>query len=728
MGSTRRLTFLQGALEFLQLGLILGLCHTMMELVWLGWYGVRLEKGDFPALLLVYGGLAMLFCVLLWTLFFAISSLGIFKSFRNGSSARAWFLLVVLPGYAFVGSWVIQRISDAKTALIHLGIFLVLAVILLLRYRKRCSPGRAIPLALLGLMAIIYPLTLFAHEQIGIPAEHQGGLLIRLLWPGVLLFLAAVIVPGRTPAEDGRRPLWRAIASLAVLLGVVLLLWATVWPLELRYHLHEDSSLQVAERGSERPDVLLLILDTLRADHMELFGYERETSPNLTRFAREECVLVKEMIATAPSSLPSHGSIFTGMFSSMHGGHKQFVDDENPPIFGYYVRNDVPTLAEAMADLGYHAVGLSANFLLRSYGLGRGFTHYNVISSSRLLAEGLTWVNAFRYRGRSLGRELEKLLPRVIARSTLVFDRYEPTYRRAREMSRLAARWYEEYPDDPVFMMINYFDVHDPYLPVPEFDQHFVKEPPGLDWVGYPKGRYAQYLLGNESFSEAEIEYMVGQYDAEILYLDRELNHFFDHLKKIDRYDETMIIIISDHGEGFLEHGFLNHGASVYQPQILVPALVKMPRSWTGELPDPESPIQFVDIFPTVMHAIGGEIPESVEGSIWAADRDYALSELYCQFCRFTNIANHRPDLKREVFALVTKGHKVIFSEQTGIEHYDLLADPGEQQDLAGSDPELEQYLVTEMVERLATQFDPRTGGQSDRDMVDQLRSLGYVQ
>ncbi|MCK4415475.1 MAG: sulfatase-like hydrolase/transferase [Candidatus Eisenbacteria sp.] len=179
------------------------------------------------------------------------------------------------------------------------------------------------------------------------------------------------------------------------------------------------------------PNVLLVVLDTVRAQNMELFGYPRATMPFLARFAREECDYGGKMLANAPCTLPSHASMFTGHFPSSHGAHKLALsDDGDRSRYCYSLDNSKPTLSEWLGAAGYRTAGISANYgVLSGYGLRRGFGYYDCVESDMSIARRICWLWTFRVGGGSWGSALRYRLPDRLTKATVCFTRQRPDYR-----------------------------------------------------------------------------------------------------------------------------------------------------------------------------------------------------------------------------------------------------------------------------------------------------------
>ncbi len=358
---------------------------------------------------------------------------------------------------------------------------------------------------------------------------------------------------------------------------------ATVWRAEWQAH----RRLPPAPRGA--PNVLLITLDTVRAKNLSLYGYGRHTSPQLERWASKG-VTFDRALATAPWTLPSHASMFTGRYPDhLSTGWHTPLD------------NTYPTLAEVLASHGYATAGFVANryYCGADSGLGRGFAHYDdyrlspgeLVNSSSLTR----WV---------FGRKPVRGL----------LDYYNLYGRKsAREVNEAFLRWESARGDRPFFAFLNYFDAHDPYLPPPPFDRRFgpalTPEQRALmtDW--WPCERLR--------LTKPQIDLAMRAYDSCLAGLDHQIGLLLDELQRRGVLENTLVIITSDHGEQFGEHDLLLHGNSLYRNLLHVPLVVLFP----GRVPEGRRVAEFVslrDLPATVLDLL------RLEGKGWFPGRSLA--------------------------------------------------------------------------------------------------------
>jgi arylsulfatase A-like enzyme len=430
-----------------------------------------------------------------------------------------------------------------------------------------------------------------------------------------------------------------------------------------------------------QPSVVLITLDTTRPDHLAIYGYEKETAPNLTRLASEGQVF-DNFVTMTSWTLPTHASLFTGLFPSTHQAH--YTDDGNvalsdvlgdegllPQFRANRLPDEAVTLAEILQEEGYATFGVGAGPWLKPiFGLAQGFESWDADSNS------------------SGGR-------------------------RADEVNRLAleslGRAFGAGSNDPFFLFLNYFDPHDPYDAPDDQSARFLdpqpKRNPNSKW---PKIRAA--------------------YDSEILYMDRHLGKILDHLREHDRFDSSWIVVTSDHGEHFGEHGLEYHGFSLYEGVSRGVLVIKPPKGVSLDV-DPSERIQSVDIMPTLLEALGIATAPVMEGQPLGAITHPIVSEL------FRNPGNVRwkgKRFERELRALYLGNFKLVTSSKqrdrdAGL--FDLDADPREKDDLRERRPEKHRAMQAELVrwrEALLPPLALDTVENIDPETQRQLEALGY--
>jgi arylsulfatase A-like enzyme len=380
---------------------------------------------------------------------------------------------------------------------------------------------------------------------------------LLLLVPGLAHYAAALVAIGlgiQTTRMVARHPVkaTRLVRrSAPIILAAMLVFGAVAWTL-LRPAAGPSGS--TTPGAARPPNVLFITLDTVRAASLSLYGYSRNTTPNLDRFAARGSVF-DHAITSSPWTLPSHASMFTGRWA-----HELSADYLTP------LDSKHPTLAEYLGRNGYTSAGFVANLGYSSHetGLGRGFHHYEdyprsagQIASSSTVARTL----ADNFRLRALVEDDEHL-SRVPAE----------------DLNRRALDWIGSHAGAPFFVFLNYFDAHEPYLPPPPFDRKF--------GPGRARGRYSplhRWLwdpqLAETRLDDAQRQEEIDAYDGALAYLDDQVGRLFADLERRGLLAGTIVIITADHGEEFGEHGVYEHGYSLYRAAVHVPLIVVAPGS-----------------------------------------------------------------------------------------------------------------------------------------------------
>jgi len=409
-----------------------------------------------------------------------------------------------------------------------------------------------------------------------------------------------------------------------------------------------------ASQTATRPNVILVSLDTVRADHLSLYGYPRDTTPNLRKFAAEASVYT-QALSSSNMTLGSHGSLFTGLYPSWHGAH--YTRGEP---FGHPLSTRFPTLAGILAKHGYLTIGSVANraYLQPSFGLNRGFQYYDL--ESPFFAE-----TADFYLRSGVRAILKPALER----------RFGLVYRRAEEVNRPVLSLLETQPQKsiPVFLFVNYMDAHWPYNPAPPYDTMFPGKAGEMTDAEY--GAMSMVVIkGQRPITAAERAHLVSQYDGGIAYMDAQLGVLFERLKQLHLYDNSLIIVTADHGEAMGDRNLIGHGISMYQDQVHVPLIVKYPLTTRHTAQD--EPVSSVDILPTVLEVIGEKPPAELHGASLLHPEALKNRQILLEGYQDKVFAKWDPRFARDQRAFISKTKKLIASTPGKREVYDVAADP----------------------------------------------------
>jgi arylsulfatase A-like enzyme len=412
------------------------------------------------------------------------------------------------------------------------------------------------------------------------------------------------------------------------------------------------------------PNVLFIVLDTVRAQSLSLSGYPRNTSPNLVELARQG-VRFDQARAPAAWTLPSHASMFTGRWP-----HELSTRPDRPLDATH------PTLAEYLRDHGYATAGFVANtyFCSRWYGLGRGFVHY----------EDVALVPVEILRSSVLGRYLfKKLGPANRNRPNAYFDRKDAITINEEVISWLTS----ERGGRPFFAFLNYYDAHDPYLSPESAAHHFGVQPSSKDDLA----KLRDWLrVSLKPVSPHMKELALDCYDNCIADLDLHLGKLFRTLDASGLLANTLVVITADHGEGFGEYGEFGHGQSLHRDVMNVPLLVVLPKTIPGGRVVTEA-VCLRDLPATVVDLLGlaqqSPFPGRSLARHWASEARHARVAEEPILGETADETSAIPIGAKTARSLLADGKLYIRTKAGREELYDVVADPAESKNLAGTPP-----------------------------------------
>jgi len=578
----------------------------------------------------------------------------------------------------------------------------------------------AVAIALVALLPAASPLVAAAAGAVlggELARWGEGSHHLEDLWRSLLFGVVGVAALAASPRWRLPAPLPGARGSLALAAGAVAL---AVVAGPVRF-----DSLPEGPPGEGPVDgpapAVLIVLDTVRADHLTSYGYERDTAPQLDRFAREHAVVVERAVSNGAASLPSHASLFTGLVPPRHGAHYPLADDPSPPTYAYPLAAGIPTLAEQMGERGYWTVGVSANAgpLSPAYGLHRGFDVYRAILNP-----------VFEYKCRAAWHMASRLAEPLEALSWLpLFSEVEfflwgVSYRRADVITDEAIELIDRAGDHPFFLFVNYFDAHHPYNPPLRCRDAFSGRLDRFDrQAGIRETAKRLHIDGKPIRPEVRAHH-VSLYDGELRCLDEALGRLLARLERHPRWDEMLVVVTSDHGEALGDHQLMGHGLSLYDELTWVPLIVKP--GWEPTSPEPGTriagPMQSVDVFPTVLEHAGVTAPADGDGRPWGRGRRRAQSWLGVR----RQYAEVRPDrFMRDLRAVEEEGWKLVVGSNDRIELYDLQNDPDETIDRNEVEPERVERRLGRRGR--AERPDPPRVEPGD-EALERLRVLGYLE
>ena len=430
--------------------------------------------------------------------------------------------------------------------------------------------------------------------------------------------------------------------------------------------------------------VVLIVVDTLRADHLGLYGYDRPTSPNLDAWAADGRVF-EHAFAPSPWTLPSFSSLYTGRWPLVHQGGlatEESAGDGQTPLF-LGPDADLPTVAETLQDAAVRTLAVATNPLLAaSFGMARGFDRYDLDL------------------GPSGGSSP-----------------------RAEEVVRRALALVDEVKGQPFFLVVHLFDPHASYDAPPPFRHTFTASMQSVFTL--PVEDVLDIRRRSRELAPQDRAFVAAAYDEEIAYTDAQLGVLRDGLAARGVLETSLIIFTADHGEELFEHGSFLHGHAMWQELLHVPLVVWGPGVAPGREP---VPVSLVDIAPTVLEGVGLASPSPFDGrSLWptlSAGVPLPTRPLFSEGV----MSGSKPQS-----AVVDWPRKLIVNHQDGlIEAFDLVQDPHERTNLAGEARATTGALIAHLCrhQQTAQGIDRATDhlpAAPDPAVLERLRALGYV-
>jgi arylsulfatase A-like enzyme len=444
-----------------------------------------------------------------------------------------------------------------------------------------------------------------------------------------------------------------------------------------------------------RLNLLLITFDTLRRDHVSCYGSAKLTTPHVDQLASQG-VLFTDVQGVVPITGPSHATIMTGLYPQAHGAFRNGVPMHQEPV----------TLAEMLKDSGYRTGAVVSGWTLRAQqcGLSQGFESYD-----DAMNQHYKMVNVMR---------------------------------RGDGVTDSAIRWLDAGASDsrPFFLFVHYFDAHEPY-------------DLALD-MGLKDNPAKKDLPSSVAYTEN-----LPAYDNEIAYADSQLGRLLDHLRERSLLDRTLIVFTADHGQSFGDNGYGGpqgeHGRKVYQSQVAVPLVMRLPGLIPAGTRD-DLPVSHIDIVPTIAGLLGipqEKVPPALPGaSLARVIEDPSAAPPWGRARRtrhglafggavgnkwniFRWMQNHDVETAQPLcaYVLTDDGRKVIvdFTKKRRVEIYDLKSDPGEKVNLAGHDvtpdaAEKQGEDVFAWYDR--TRSTDLTAPATSAEDLEKLRALGYVE
>ncbi len=608
--------------------------------------------------------------------------------------------------------------------LLYLGAGSVLGAILGLVLLKSRRPGRLacflLPF-LLGLPVFARLLVVINHDYL--PELRSTASIIGNVGYGVaslillLVFYrwvaASVREPGGTPLRLARGlflVLWIGMLGLG---SIAIIMWHSSGP-----HAGESRS-----GGARNPNVIMVLIETTRADHIGCYGYKRDTTPNIDALAKEG-VVFENYYTAAPFSGPSKATLATGLFPYNNGVRSM----------PQRIRRDVKTLAQVFRANGYRTGGFASGlFMGPQFGYHRGFETYECLG---------TPYDLFRFTTALRGLELtlNRLTPWYMDENERV---------RVEDATRAVPRvlnWIDSDAADPFYCLLEFNEPHLDYVPPPPFNKKFTEDYPGYTLMKDISTRKIPrydviYDFDKLGYSQRDVAQSIALYDGEIAYVDWAIGNLVAGLRKRGLLDNTVLMVTADHGENFGEHGIYFQHTQLYEAALHVPMVVHYPRQLQPARI--KGLVGEVDVFPTLMELAGISYTAPLDGvsMLRKIDNDVSNYPLFAEddimrdpaLKRYPNYRVYLPGVAGK-WRMIREGDwKLIYiPNATGGEYelYDVVKDPLERNNLYATEPAIGERLRL----RLDQWIEQDKSGEKDLDPAmlkareKELRALGYIQ
>jgi len=480
-----------------------------------------------------------------------------------------------------------------------------------------------------------------------------------------------------------------------------------------------------SETATPRPHVVLIVMDTTAASHLSLYGYSRPTSPHLERIAAEGTVF-RRAFSSAPWTLPSHASLFTGLYPLQHG-----AGFEHP-----HLNQGTLTLAEILRRRGYRTVGYSNNaWIGDNTGLHQGFLSFTKVMTWNQEGDAYTLrTSNWTPSGYQNGMQTHALTSALEDSGSAV------TNRLIREELQ-----GHDFDSQPLFLFVNFLEPHLPYRPPGDFARQMFDDEELEQSARQVRQDVHAHETGIAPLSEEQFALLRGLYDGEVAYVDHRVGELLTFLEELGIMDDTLLVITADHGEQIGDHGFLGHNLNVYDDLLHVPLLLRYPPLFDAGT-TVEEPVETRDVFASIVSLVAPEAlaetplreihPLPTRNSSSIPER-YLVAEYDRPLVRLKAWEKRWPGrdfshLQRTFTTLRAEGWKLIMASDGGQELFDTRNDPGETVNLAAQHPERVEMLQARLADWRREALAALPGGQGEIPPMDEetrkkLQALGYI-
>jgi len=433
----------------------------------------------------------------------------------------------------------------------------------------------------------------------------------------------------------------------------------------------------LSQTPPEKPNIIFILIDALRADHLGCYGYPLPTSPDLDELARSGALFLNAYTAS-PFTVTSLASIFTGLYPWEHR-----------VIFAYdlHLKESFLTLAEVLQKAGYQTAGFSAvYFLPTSLGLSQGFELSNESCASSFF------------------------------------------FGDAQCLTEQVIKWLEQEASPPFFLYIHYVSTHAPYR-APEFYQKLfsagIKKPGGEVGKGeiLRFGKHRRWYQLPRSPTEQELKWLISQYDGEIRYANDQIARLLEYLRRKGIYQKSLILVIADHGEAFFEHKKMDHTEELHRSVARIPLILTGPGIPAGKRIT--QVVRSIDFAPTILEYLGISGLSQISGkSFLSLLKKEKIESRSALSVRFLNRKKFQISLVKYPYHFL-----LYFPKKKNIELYRIDRDPQEKNNLAPTNPELVEKLLSLVPDYQTVLLGKKPApGKYDQETIRRLKSLGYME
>jgi len=453
------------------------------------------------------------------------------------------------------------------------------------------------------------------------------------------------------------------------------------------YYERDASSIDKPSPFTPAPNVIFIMADALRADHLPAYGYKKIKTPNIDSLAGDS-VLFTRNFAQSSWTKPQSATLLTSLYPSAH----------NTYLKSHVLPDDIDTLAEVMKKMGYRTGAVVSNINLSPiFNFQQGFDYYSYLAPDYFFYAEESSSKLCLYNLLRLVRE------RFVSRKKYV-NHY---YQNAETVNSKALPWLDRVQDYPFFLFIHYMDPHDPYFAHP--------------YDGTAVARVSRPNPPGETAPR-----MRELYNQEIVYMDHYIGELIRFLKDRNLYNECLILFTADHGEEFFDHGGWWHGTTLFEEQIHVPLIIKLPKGKDGGTSDSRL-VRSLDAAPTIIEAAGGTVPAAMQGKNVFSSGDPPEGPVFSEEDHEHNV----------IESLRTDRWKLIVTQEGSprmiepVMLFDIMQDPGETKNVAAQYP-AEAARLRKEIEAVAASIKKTAyaaqEGEMDEATRQRLKALGYVE